>query len=259
MNQIHTHLLQESLSQQSQSYIFATLSGAHLYGFPSPDSDYDIRGVHVLEPRDVLGLTEGPETIETMFTRENVELDLVSHDAKKFFNLLLKRNGYALEQVLSPHIVLTCDEHGELSDIAKRCVTKGHAYHYLGFAATTWKQFNKEPIPRIKPLLYTFRVLLTGIHLMKTGQLEANLLTLNEIYQLPYINSLVQQKINGAEQSAAPLSDLDLYSSEYHRLVDELKAAQDQSSLPDEVKLLPELHDLLIRVRLDGLHGHHFI
>ena len=28
--------------------IFATVSGAHLYGFPSPNSDFDLRGVHVL-------------------------------------------------------------------------------------------------------------------------------------------------------------------------------------------------------------------
>jgi len=27
--------------------LFATVSGAHLYGFPSPDSDYDLRGAHV--------------------------------------------------------------------------------------------------------------------------------------------------------------------------------------------------------------------
>jgi uncharacterized protein len=24
--------------------LFATISGAHLYGFPSPDSDFDLRG-----------------------------------------------------------------------------------------------------------------------------------------------------------------------------------------------------------------------
>ena len=28
--------------------LFVTIRGAHLYGFPSPDSDYDIRGAHVL-------------------------------------------------------------------------------------------------------------------------------------------------------------------------------------------------------------------
>src|ERR1700679_3573149 len=44
--------------------VFATISGAHLYGFPSPDSDYDLRGVHVLPLREVVGLQTGPETIE---------------------------------------------------------------------------------------------------------------------------------------------------------------------------------------------------
>ena len=31
--------------------LFATISGAHLYGFPSPDSDFDLRGVHLLPLR----------------------------------------------------------------------------------------------------------------------------------------------------------------------------------------------------------------
>ena len=45
--------------------VFATISGAHLYGFPSPDSDYDLRGCHVLPVREVVGLDPGRETIET--------------------------------------------------------------------------------------------------------------------------------------------------------------------------------------------------
>lgn len=36
--------------------VFATISGAHLYGFPSPDSDFDLRGVHLLPLETVVGL-----------------------------------------------------------------------------------------------------------------------------------------------------------------------------------------------------------
>ena len=32
--------------QHPYPLLFATISGAHLYGFPSPDSDFDLRGVH---------------------------------------------------------------------------------------------------------------------------------------------------------------------------------------------------------------------
>ena len=35
------------IAEQPFPLIFATISGAHLYGFPSPDSDYDLRGVHL--------------------------------------------------------------------------------------------------------------------------------------------------------------------------------------------------------------------
>lgn len=31
--------------------VFATVSGAHLSGFPSPDSNFDLRGAHVLPAR----------------------------------------------------------------------------------------------------------------------------------------------------------------------------------------------------------------
>ena len=76
------------------------MSGAHLYGFPSPDSDYDLRGVHVLPARESVGLLPKQETIESSGLRDGVEMDLVTHDVLKFFTMLLKRNGYVLEQLL---------------------------------------------------------------------------------------------------------------------------------------------------------------
>ena len=53
----------------------------------------------------------------------------------------------------------------------------------------------------MKPLLYVYRVLLTGIHLMRTGEIEANLVTLNEEFRLPYIADLVARKLSGPEKS----------------------------------------------------------
>jgi hypothetical protein len=95
-------LLNSIVDSQPYGLIFVTISGAHLYGFPSPDSDYDLRAVHVLPAREVVGLTTGQETIEVSGDRGGIELDLVSHDAKKFFELMLKKNGYVLEQLYFP-------------------------------------------------------------------------------------------------------------------------------------------------------------
>ena len=116
--------------------LFATVSGAHLYGFPSPDSDYDLRGVHVLPAAEVVGILPRRETIQSSGLRNGIEMDFVTHDILKFFTLLLKRNGYVLEQMYSPLVVHTTPEHEELKQIALNCITRHHSHHYLGFAAT---------------------------------------------------------------------------------------------------------------------------
>lgn len=41
-----------------------------------------------------------------------------------------------------------------------------------------WKLFLEASPRQVKPLLYVYRVLLTGIHLMRTGEVEANLCAL---------------------------------------------------------------------------------
>src|SRR5512147_3106345 len=94
--------LKRIVEAQPYPMMFATISGAHLYGFPSPDSDYDLRGVHVIPLEEVVGLFEPQETIEVSEVRDGLEIDLVTHDAVKFFRMLLKRNGYVLEQLYSP-------------------------------------------------------------------------------------------------------------------------------------------------------------
>lgn len=75
----------------------------------------------------------------------------MTHEAAKYYGLMLKRNGYVLEQLLSPLVVYTTPEYEELKAIAPSCITRHHAHHYLGFAATQWKLFEKESPPRVKP------------------------------------------------------------------------------------------------------------
>jgi len=236
--------------------MFATVSGAHLYGFPSPDSDYDLRGVHILPAQESLGLLPKRETIEVEGMRGGVELDLVTHDVLKFFLMLLKRNGYVLEQLYSPLVVQSSPAHEELKEIAKSCVTCHHSHHYLGFAATQWALFHKKAPPRVKPLLYVYRVLLTGIHLMRTGRIEANLKTLNEDFRLPYIGELVSRKTCGAENSELKTPEVEFHHAEYERLVAQLKTESAGSTLPEEAACRDALNDLLVRIRLASRRPH---
>jgi hypothetical protein len=229
--------------------LFATISGAHLYGFPSPDSDYDLRGVHILPVDEVFGLGSIRNTGEVS-KKKPIDLDLVTHDAYKFFGLLLKSNGYVLEQLYSPLVVHTTPEHEELKWIAKDCITRHHAHHYFGFAENQWRLFQKENPPRVKPLLYVFRVLLTGIHLMRTGIVEANLNILTEQYKLVYIPELIERKTRGAEHQTLDEAETSLYASEYDQLRKRLEEEASQTSLPEAQTAKAALNDLLVRVRL---------
>src|SRR6266508_4106661 len=230
--------------------LFATISGAHLYGFPSPDSDYDLRGVHLLPVREVVGLDPGRETIEVSAVRDGLEIDLVTHDVKKFFGLLLKKNGYVLEQLFSPLVLHTTPEHEELKAIAKTCITRHHSHHYFGFAETQWGLFDKERPRRVKPLLYVYRVLLTGIHLMRSGEVEANLVTLNAEFKLPYISDLIERKLTGPEKSTLSDVDVEFHRREFERLRGMLEDAYQASSLSETPAGKAALNDLLIRLRL---------
>ncbi|GAA0807478.1 nucleotidyltransferase domain-containing protein [Spirilliplanes yamanashiensis] len=225
--------------------LFATVSGAHLYGFASVDSDLDLRGAHLLPAAEVVGLRTGPETIDANGDRDGVELDVVSHDLHKFARLLTGRNGYVLEQLLSPLVVHTTAVHAELVALAPGLITRHHAHHYLGFADTQWKLYGRTG--ELKPALYTLRVLLTGRHLMRTGELECDLGVLGA--DLPYVPDLIAAK-RLAEHGPGP--DPATLEPEVTRLRAELEAARDSSALPERPApaALDALHELVVRVRL---------
>ncbi|MFH9467060.1 DNA polymerase beta superfamily protein [Streptomyces clavifer] len=236
------------LAAEPGPLLFATVSGAHLYGFPSRDSDVDLRGVHVLPAEDLVGLRDPEETRSRMWDRDGVEMDLVTHDLRKFVRLMLKPNGYVLEQLLSPLVVHTTALHAELTARAPDVVTRNHAHHYRGFAGTQWRLY--ERTGELKPLLYTFRALLTGIHLMRSGELVAHLPTLlGEVAAPAYLPSLIEAKAE-AEHGAAGAVDGAVAAGDVEALHAALDEARAASRLPDTASGFDALHDLVVRARL---------
>ncbi|MFC8274713.1 DNA polymerase beta superfamily protein [Streptomyces sp. NPDC057271] len=239
------------VAEQPDPLVFATVSGAHLYGFPSRDSDVDLRGAHRLPVESLIGLREPEETRSRMWDRDGVEMDLVTHDVRKFVRLMLRRNGYVLEQLLSPLVVHTSEAHAELISLAPRVLTSHHAHHYRGFAGTQWRLFEKTG--ELKPLLYTFRALLTGIHLMRSGEIQAHLPTLlGEVAEAPaYVGELIEAKA-AAEHGAAEV-DPARVRDDVEALHGRLDAAQAATALGTEAPgALDGLHDLVVRLRLEG-------
>lgn len=242
--------LAEVVGEQPYPLLFATVSGAHLYGFPSRDSDVDLRGAHLLPAAEVVGLRTGPETLSRMWDRDGAEVDLVTHDLAKFLRLLLRRNGYVLEQLLSPLVVTTSAAHAELVGLAPRCLTRHHAEHYRGFAATQWALFGRTC--ELKPLLYTLRVLLTGIHLMRAHEVVADVgLLADAVPEAPScLADLVAAKRSGEHDRFD--GALDRVADDVTQLHAVLAEAQAATRLPDAPSAQAALHDLLVRLRLSA-------
>ncbi|MFE2014914.1 DNA polymerase beta superfamily protein [Streptomyces sp. NPDC059491] len=236
------------VAEQPDPLLFATVSGAHLYGFPSRDSDVDLRGAHLLPAEALIGLREPEETRSRMWDRDGVEMDLVTHDLRKFARLMLRRNGYVLEQLTSPLVAHTTETHAELVSLVPRVLTRHHAHHYRGFAGTQWRLFQSSG--ELKPLLYTYRALLTGIHLMRSAEVQAHLPTLvGEVPEAPArLPGLVAAKADAEHGHAeVAVEDVRAETEALHAVLDEAQAA---SRLPEAADGAHDaLHDLVVRAR----------
>ena len=88
---------------------------------------------------------------------------------------------------------------------------------------------------------------------MQTGEVECNLVHLNEVFQLPYIPDLIARKLAGPEKAVLDEVDMPWHEQEYTRLLQELKHASENSTLPNGPSNVErqQVNDLLIRLRLE--------
>ncbi len=249
MDKLPHREFEQALSGLPYRFAFVTLSGAHLYGFPSQDSDFDLRGSHLLPGEAFWGLDEPRETEEPKLDSPSGLVEIVTHDLRKFTRLLLKRNGYVLEQLTSPLIVRTSPLHRELLRLVPGLLTRYHYHHYRGFYHSERRAYERSEPRSVKKLLYCYRVLMTGCVLLREGVVEANLQELNRRFDYRFLDELVEIKL-AAERIG--LDDDRPYTAELDRLEAELDRAFNESSLPAEPSVRQELNRLIIEARRSG-------
>jgi len=239
-----------SLLAEGPRPLFATVSGAHLYGFESPDSDWDLRGVFVAPLRAAIGMREFEETFELHGERDGAEIDWVAHDVRKFAQLMTRRNGYVLEQLYSPLVVHGGGWLDELRSIGTGCITKHLVHHYLGFAHNQ-RELLEGKEPTVKRLLYCYRVYLTGIHVLQTGRIEANLATLARAHGSDAVTQLIERKRGGTEVGHLAAGEVEGARGNLDALEQRLHDEHARSGLPDEVQSLAALDDFVARARME--------
>lgn len=92
------NILTEIEQKKSIRILYACETGSRAWGFPSPDSDYDIRFIYMHERDWYLSLSHRKDTIEHM----DGDLDITGWDLKKSLTLLKKSNASLIERFQSP-------------------------------------------------------------------------------------------------------------------------------------------------------------
>ncbi len=142
--------------------LFAIESGSRAWGFPSADSDYDVRFVYARREADYLSVVEHRDVIETPTVDDpvlGVPLDLNGWDVRKALRLGLKSNPILHEWLHSPI------RYGEdAADVARMDAFVSEAvdrdvylYHYDRLARAAWTQMAGDTEVKVKRYCYALR------------------------------------------------------------------------------------------------------
>lgn len=137
--------------------LLACETGSRAWGFPSPDSDYDIRIIYKHKKDWYLSLNEQKDSLELMF--ENNEIDITGWDLRKSLKLLQKSNAPLLERIQSPIIYKINNEFLEEMRIVAQSQYSRIAtmHHYLSMAKKFIDELKANEEYKLKKFFYTLR------------------------------------------------------------------------------------------------------
>jgi predicted nucleotidyltransferase len=139
--------------------VFACESGSRAWGFPSANSDYDVRFIY-LRPHDwYLSIDEKRDVIEYPITDD---LDINGWDFKKALQLLRKTNPPLLEWIGSPIVYL---EKPFIVDKMRQLTRDYYSpsaclHHYLHMARGNFREYLQGDIVWVKKYFYVLRPIL---------------------------------------------------------------------------------------------------
>lgn len=231
-----------------RSHVVIALSGAHAYGFPSPDSDLDLKSIHVDPTETLLGLGHGTPHTDRMETIEGVEIDYTSNEIKPVLLGVIQGNGNYIERVLGAILPFESPDLAPLKPLVQKALSRRVFRHYLGFATSQLKAAQGPQGTSAKKLLYVLRTALTGAHALRTGNVVIDLGELHDEYGFAGARDLIAQKRAGEAIKLAP-AEGERWLTEVRRAFDVLEEAYRASVLPEEPPNVGELGAWLMEMR----------
>ena len=214
-----------------RTHLVIYLSGAHAYGFPSPDSDLDLKCIHVAPTGDLVGLAHVDEARDRLEIVDGVELDYGSNELGQALRGAIKGNGNFLERLFGELVLggdpgLLAEARAVVAPVLSRRVTR----HYGGFATSQLLAFDDKPTA--KRALYVLRTAATGRHLLAHGEIVTDVARLTAFVP-PEIAELIEIK-RRAEREALDVAQATAWRVRLAAAIAAVDAASAASVLPAE-------------------------
>lgn len=236
------------LEAAKRRHIVVALSGAHAYGFPSPDSDLDLKAIHVEPTASLLGLGAPTLHADRLEIIEGVEIDYTANELGPVLQGILKGNSNYLERVLGRIQPVVSPELDELRPLTQAALSRRLFWSYQGFARNQLQAVEDPVKATAKKVLYVLRTTLTGAHALDTGRIETNLTALMDGYRFSDAGELIELK-RTAER--VPLGEVRL--ERWRKRLDDafrtLEAARERSPLPEAPTNTADVEAWLLAVR----------
>jgi uncharacterized protein len=232
----------------AREHLVVSLCGAHAYGFPSPDSDLDLKAIHVAPTRALLGLRPPQGSASRMEFIDGVEIDYSSNEIGPVLVGVLQGNGNYLERILGALVPLASADLAALAPIVRRSLSRRLFHHYAGFARGQLRALDAAEKKTAKNVLYVLRTARTGTHLLRTGELITDLGALLDDDGFADARALIAAKRAG-ERSLLTEGEVDRWRGSLQRALELLDQARDHSPLPDEPPNADELEHWLLDLR----------
>ena len=162
--------LTEIEQEKGIEILLAVETGSRAWGFPSPDSDYDIRIIYKHNKDWYLSLSEEKDSIDLML--DNNEIDITGWDLRKSLRLLLKSNPPLLERIQSP-ITYQVDEVflKGIQELAGKSYSRiATIHHYLSMGKNCLEETTGHSDYKLKKFFYALRSSIAALWILKKSE-----------------------------------------------------------------------------------------
>lgn len=170
MKTIITEKLQHIERMHDIKILYACESGSRAWGFPSPDSDYDVRFIYARPLESYLSIKDVKNHMNFPLTDE---LDINGWDIRKTLQLISQSNTTAFEWLQSP--IVYHQKEGFKDEAWKVCqkyfCRRSNIHHYLGIAKGAMMSMNNDEL-KIKKLFYVLRPLLAALWCVEKNKIS---------------------------------------------------------------------------------------